>query len=384
MIGKYLVFKPGSAGNTGDEWRQCLKQIIYKREAGFRLIKLNVFIDVPDYDSYLKISKEIGKTIRDAFDKQCPAYSITVHPPEKPWKVVAEAGYTDIDPSDVVTNLCNSIPYIVCTTDAGKEVWAGGLGSGLYQSDTKQAAEAAFDQMKDILEAEGMSFDNIIRQWNYIGNILEIKNEFQNYQVFNEVRTDYYHKYRTVHGYPSATGIGMKHGGVIIDFCAIKANEAVTVKPINNPNQVNAYEYGQQVLKGLPIVGTKVKHPPQFERALLLLCKVKSTLFISGTASILGQDTIGIEDIDKQTRITIENISKLADRKRFDQLVSGEDMEWGTFILVRVYIKKQVYFAKVKAICAELFPETTMVFIESDVCRDNLLVEIEAEFLINN
>jgi len=384
MIGKYLVFKPGSAGNTGDEWRQCLKQIIYKREAGFRLIKLNVFIDVPDFDSYMKTAREIGKTIKDAFDKQCPAYSISVHPPEKPWKVVAEAGYTDIDPSDVVTNFCNSIPYVVCTTDAGKEVWAGGLGSGLFQSDTRQAAESAFDQMKEILDAEGMSFDNIVRQWNYIGNILEIKNEFQNYQVFNEVRSEYYHKYRTVHGYPSATGIGMKHGGVVIDFCAIKANDAVTVKPINNPNQVNAYEYGQQVLKGLPITGTTVKHPPQFERALLLSRKVKSTLFISGTASIIGQDTIGIDDIEKQTRITIENISKLADPKRFEQLVSGDDMEWGNYILVRVYIKKQEYFSRVKALCAELFPETTMVFVESDVCRDNLLVEIEAEFLINN
>jgi enamine deaminase RidA (YjgF/YER057c/UK114 family) len=384
MIGKYLVFKPGSVGNTGDEWRQCLKQIIYKREAGFRLIKLNIFIDVPDYASYLKVAKEIGKTIKDAFDKQCPAFSITVAPPEKPWKVVVEAGYTDIDSSDVVTNICNSIPYVVCTTDAGKEVWAGGLGSGLYQTDTRKAAESAFNQMKAILEAEDMSFDDIIRQWNYIGNILEIKNDFQNYQVFNEVRSEFYHKYRTVHGYPSATGIGMKHGGVIIDFCAIKANEAVTVKPIDNPNQVNAYEYGQQVLKGMPIAGTTVKHPPQFERALLLSRKIKSTLFISGTASIIGQDTIGIDDIEKQTRVTIENISKLVDHKRFVQLVHGSDSEWGNFILVRVYIKNQESFPKVREICAELFPETTRVYIESDVCRDNLLVEIEAEFLINN
>jgi enamine deaminase RidA (YjgF/YER057c/UK114 family) len=384
MIGKYIIFKPGSAGNTGEEWRQCLKQIIYKREAGFRIIKLNVFIDVPDYQSYLKIAKEIGKTIYDAFDIQCPAFNITVHPPEKPWKVIVEAGYTDIDPSDVVTKTCNSIPYVVCTTDAGKEIWAGGLGSGLYQEDTRSAAESAFDQMHAILEAEGMSFNNIIRQWNYIGNILEIRNGFQNYQVFNEVRSEYYHKYRTIHGYPSATGIGMKYGGVIIDFCAVKPNEAVMVKPIDNPNQVNAYEYGQQVLKGMPCVGTSVKHPPQFERALLLSRKVKSTLFISGTASIIGQDTIGIDDIEEQTRVTIENINRLADRNRFGQLVAGEDVEWGNFILVRVYIKGQEYFSKVKEICNELFPETAHVFIESDICRDNLLVEIEAEFLINN
>ena len=63
--------------------------------------------------------------------------------------------------------------------------------------------------MKAILEKEGMSFDHVVRQWNYIGNILEIKNGLQNYQVFNEVRSEFYKKYRTVHGYPAATGIGM-------------------------------------------------------------------------------------------------------------------------------------------------------------------------------
>jgi hypothetical protein len=34
-------------------------------------------------------------------------------------------------------------------------------------------------------------------------------------------------------------------------------------------------------------------------------------------------------------------------------------------------------------ICAEQFPEVPAIFIESDICRENLLVEIEAEFLIN-
>jgi hypothetical protein len=35
-------------------------------------------------------------------------------------------------------------------------------------------------------------------------------------------------------------------------------------------------------------------------------------------------------------------------------------------------------------ICLKQFPDVPAIFIESDICRDNLLVEIEAEFLINN
>jgi enamine deaminase RidA (YjgF/YER057c/UK114 family) len=384
MIAKYLTFMPELEGSLAEEWRQCLKRIIYQREAGFTLIKLNLFIDLPDYETYIKVSREIGKNIMNAFGKLCPVFNITVHPPEKPWKVAVEAAYSGTDSSDVFVNLRNNVKYIVCTTDSGKEVWGSGLGFALFSTDTRSAAEAAFEQMKAILDAEGMSFNNLVRQWNYIGNILEEKNGLQNYQIFNEVRSEYYRKYRTVNGYPAATGIGMKLGGVTIDFCAVMTNEKVMVKPIENPNQINAYEYGQQVLKGGSGKGNSVKHPPKFERALFLKENFKSTLLISGTASIIGQDTIGIDDIEKQTRITIENINKLTEQRRNGQNIVNTDTEWGKYILLRVYIKNQSDFSKVKMICAEQFPFVPAIFIESDICRDNLLVEIETEFLINS
>jgi len=384
MIGKYLAFIPEERGSIGEEWRQCLKQIIYTREPGFSLIKINVFSDIYDDDSYIKVYREIGKSILNAFGKQCPTFSITIHPPEKPWKVAVEAAYTTADSSEITRNIWNSIPYVVCTTESGKEVWVGGLGSVFFPSDTRDAATKAFDQMKAILDAEGMSFNHIVRQWNFIGNILEIKNGYQNYQIFNEVRSEFYQKYRTIHGYPAATGIGMKLGGVLIDFCAVMTNDTVEVKPIENPNQINAYEYSQQVLKGITGDGKSVKHPPQFERALLLRNNIQSTLFISGTASIIGQDTIGIDDVEKQTIVTIENINKLTDQKRIGQISVNSDADWGKFIFLRVYVKNQDDFSKVKMICAEHFPEVPAIFIESDICRENLLVEIEAEFLINS
>jgi enamine deaminase RidA (YjgF/YER057c/UK114 family) len=112
--------------------------------------------------------------------------------------------------------------------------------------------------------------------------------------------------------------------------------------------------------------------------------KKRSILFISGTASIIGQDIIGIEDIEKQTVVTLDNISKLTDQKRIGKMIPGVDKEWGKYILIRVYVKNQIDFEKVKAICKEYFPEVPSIFIESDICRDNLLVEIEAEFLINS
>ena len=148
-----------------------------------------------------------------------------------------------------------------------------------------------------------MSFDHIVRQWNYIGNILEIKHGDQNYQVFNEVRSENYKKYRLISGYPAATGVGMMHGGVLLDFHAVKDGDSTEIRAVDNPDQTRPYRYGQQVLKGV--------QPPQFERAVLKTVNGNSTLFISGTASIIGQDTIGIDDVEKQTLVTIENISRL-------------------------------------------------------------------------
>jgi hypothetical protein len=383
MIEKYSVFVPEVRGDFSDEWRQCLKQIIYSQESCFRLIKLNVFTDQPDNETYIKTRKEIGKSIQNAFGNNCPTFNITVHPPEKPWKIVVEAGYARVGSADVTTKVWNSIPYVICNSDFGKEVWAGGMGFGLFYLDSGSAAGAAFDQMKAILDAEDMSFDHLVRQWNYIGNILQIKKGFQTYQAFNEVRSEVYQKYRKIHGYPAATGIGMKLDGVSLDFCALKTKEPVTIKPIENPDQVNAYEYGQEVLKGVIGKRNPLKHPPQFERALLISGDRKSTIFVSGTASIIGQETIGIDDIEEQTGITIENINKLTDQRRIGNLISSGFIEWGKYILLRVYVKNQEDFTKVKYICKARFPEVPAIYIQSDICRENLLVEIEAEFLIN-
>jgi hypothetical protein len=376
MLNSYLIFLPESEGNVEDEWRQCLQKISETGIPGNRLVKLNIFTDISDYNDYLKVNADIRSSVMDHFGNECPAFNITVHPPEKPWKVAAEAGYMSTENSEFVSKIWNSIPYIVITSDSAREVWAGGIGYGLFPADTRQAANAAFDQMRGILSAEDMSFNHLVRQWNYIGNILEVKNDNQNYQIFNEVRSENYHKYRTDPGYPAATGVGMKYGGVMLDFYAVKKEGSTKIMAVDNPDQIRPYEYGQQVLKGV--------QPPQFERAVLISHNRKSTLFISGTASIIGQDTIGIDDVEQQTFVTIDNISKLTDVTRIGHLTGAQDTDAGNMIMLRVYIKKQEDFVKVKAICNELYPSVPSLFIEADICRDNLLVEIEAESSMNS
>ena len=382
MIKEYITYLPAVPGRIEEEWEQCLEQITDSLKAGTRPIKLNVFTSAPDYPSFIKIKKYIKKSVFDYLGDSCPALNVTIHPPEKPWKVSVEGLLVAAEKPGVTTRFWQSHPYVIIESESSKEIWGAGLGNDKYWKDTRKAANIAFDSIVDILDTEGLSLNNLVRQWNYIGNILEVKNGLQNYQVFNEVRSEYYGKYRTIPGYPAATGVGMKFGGVFLDFCAIKAKDKIKIKPINNPNQLNAYEYGQNVLKGSSMKGKSVKHPPQFERALLIINGSNRNLFISGTASIIGQETIGKGDIKEQTIVTIENIKKLTDLERINQIMGESDNVPGRYSLLRVYIKNQKDFETVKRICTEHFPKIPASFIEADICRDDLLTEIEGELVI--
>lgn len=379
MQKEYFISIPAVSGSLEEEWRQCCDDMVEKAGKGYRPVKLNVFTDSADRNSLIKHKNLITESLRSAFGDQSPSAGITVLPPMNPFKVCAEGMYLKAGPAEIVTKYFESFPYVVITSGSDKEVWAAGLGDDLCFNDTRESAIKAFEKVYGILTSEGMTFNNIVRQWNFIGNILEVKEGFQNYQAFNEVRSEYYSRYRRAGSFPAATGIGMRLGGVCVDFSAITGNENRMIKAINNPNQVNAYQYSQQVLKGFAARGKTIKNPPQFERALFIALGKSKTLFVSGTASIIGQETIGKGNAGEQTLVTIENINKLKEGGYLG-MVTGLELTTGKCSLIRVYVKNQEDFEEVKNICADHFPDVPSLFIQADICRDELLVEIEAEY----
>jgi len=384
MLKNYYVINPSVPGTVEEELEQNLDQILNIRNSGLTPVKINIFADLPDLNSFNSVREKMIEKCSFLFGSNCPALTLTIHPPEKPWKTVVEAAFIRSGSAEIRGGNYNSIPYIVLEHSKGRELLAGGLSSFMYPDDTRTAAEKAFDIALEILDRENMSANDIVRQWNYIGNILETKNNYQNYQIFNEVRSEYYARYRTLKRYPAATGVGMRYGGVIIDICAVQPGTAVTIMAVDNPAQVNAYEYGQQVLKGFADKEKPFKHPPQFERGLLLANYLQSTLFISGTASITGQETIGAGDIEKQTIVTINNIRKLSDPERISRILSRPALTGEKYRLFRAYIKRQEDFGLVRQICENYFPGVPVSYIEADICRDDLLIEIEGEAEIAN
>ena len=107
--------------------------------------------------------------------------------------------------------------------------------------------------------------------------------------------------------------------------------------------------------------------------------KEKALCSVSGTASILEAKSMYIGDAEKQTETTLDNIEKLisVDNLRANNIVAANGgLEAGLQFVV--YIKHVKDYESVRAICEKRLPQDVPLFyVHADVCRDDLLVEVE-------
>ena len=277
------------------------------------------------------------------------------------------------------------LKYTIYSDTFGQFIWGLGISTSDATLNFREQASSAFERMKTILSLEEFSFDHLVRQWNYIPEILKTHTEngrlYQNYQLFNDIRQYYYGIYKRNTVYPAATGIGMDGGAVTIDFVAVKPNANTLIAGLSNPNQINAFSYGQDVLVGSAIEANENKKAPLFERAKYIGVKENALVFVSGTASITGEKTIGLDDIAEQTQVTMKNISNLTSCDNIQSI--GAEMSKKNYTYLRVYVKREEDFGAVRKICQERYGDIPILFIKADICRDNLLVEIEGETFVN-
>jgi enamine deaminase RidA (YjgF/YER057c/UK114 family) len=286
--------------------------------------------------------------------------------------------WVDDSASTVEYRCSNGTRYTRATSTFGKTIWGFGLTSNQEQLPLVEQILFSFETALQILETEGLTLSDIVRQWNYIPGILDMREvegkSIQHYQEFNEVRQKYYSTTAFRDGYPSATGIGTRNGNYDLDFFAVKSSTAVQKFGLSNPKQQDAYKYDQMFLVGDTLSGHE-KKTPLFERAKLLKSEKETTIFISGTASIIGQETIGIDDVRRQTAITIDNMQELIPIQHNQSI---------RYTYLRAYIKEVKDFPAVRTICEERFPGVSISYLQADVCRTNLLVEIEGAGIVNS
>lgn len=384
---QYILIKPKLKSNVVEEFNSCLDQLnqvlAQKHLNSDSIVKQTIFIKADNNDEYKQNCIQLNEQLDNYFNGIKPPISIIGQPVEGQYTCAIEivllkekSAITEIKRKKI-----ENITYSVIHYSNTKEVYACGLTSAFNTYETFECSKNAFDLMVRVLEAEHLTLGNVVRQWNYIEGILDKKPTKdgirQNYQVFNDVRSVNYSKVKFDHGYPAATGIGMNAGGIILEFIAVSPAKNVSIVPIKNPQQINAYAYSEDVLVGKPIKEISQKTSPKFERAKFTAIKNNGLIYVSGTAAIVGQKTVPEQDAKKQTIVTIDNINKLISESNLVNHKISMNSSPLSLSLLRAYVKNENDIKSVKEVCEKYYPNVPALYLVSDICRDNLLVELE-------
>ena len=378
----YKVIVPKREANFNVQWEDCFGELCgFILDSGYKPFRICVFMHTTDETDGCFKSDLIRKSLLGLDNAGALPYSIIPQSPEKPFDIVVELGMVCETDARVEYHSAEGVNYCTITSADGlQECWMVGAMSSGINGNRYAVADGTFKLLKSVLDCAGLNFGTIVRQWNYVGGILESSSAdgrlMQHYQIFNEVRNRYYTHYRQSPYFPAATGIGMNSDQVGIDCFAIREHVDLQIIAISNPNQEESYQYGQEVLVGDS--GGR-KQPPQFERAVLLKTGTAARLIISGTASIVGQKTFGIGDVELQTKVTINNIEMLASSANLRNHCPDLNAYPDKYSYLRIYIKNRNDIDVVKKICIGHFGEIPITFVQADICRGDLLVEIEAE-----
>lgn len=242
-----------------------------------------------------------------------------------------------------------------------------------------QRSLSAFRNMEKVLRRAGVEFGQVVRTWLYLGDIVGPEGPTQRYKELNRARTDYYENIcfgagRLAPGvngavYPASTGIGTDNHDILMSCIAIATERPdVTILPLENPLQTSAFDYGCQY-------GPK---SPKFARALALSCQRATTIFVSGTASITNSESRYLDDPERQTHQTLDNIEALISEANFARYgLPGRGATLADLALVRVYIKRSQDYEAIRQVCEARLGELPTIYAVADVCRPELLVEIE-------
>lgn len=234
------------------------------------------------------------------------------------------------------------------------ELWQGTdvLFGAITAEETRPLEEISHDLYADLItHVRGEGYPYFVRMWNYVGGINEIEHGRERYQTFCAGRHDAFVEAGYHHDVdlPAASAVGMPGRGVITYFLASK--EAGV--QIENPRQVAAYRYPKQY-------GPK---SPSFSRATLW----RDTLFVSGTSSVVGHETVHHGDVLAQLDETLRNI----------EIVLGQaGMTMANVAAAKTYLRRRDDYDAVAARLENVFAGN--LYVEADICRADLLLEIEA------
>ena len=236
----------------------------------------------------------------------------------------------------------------------GRYCLLGGIHSNAPSVMPGRQAQMTLEALEAALNAAGMDMTNIARTWFYNNNLLEW------YDAFNAARTRFYRE-RGVFDkvLPASTGIGGKNPH---NEALVAAAEAVVFK--------HADASVQAVVS--PLQNQALKYGSAFSRAVEITTPQERRLIVSGTASIDEQGkTVYEGDIGAQIRQTMKVV---------EALLGSRQMSWSNVIRAIAYVKRPGFAGEFSQHLASFaLPALPWIVAHNEVCRDNLLFEIEVD-----
>lgn len=214
-----------------------------------------------------------------------------------------------------------------------------------------------------------------VRGWNAIPSITRAQSPGQDrYMAFNAGRHEAYHDFfqdpgSTEHGVPTASAIG--HDGQDLAISLLGHDHAG--RAIENPRQIPATHYSSRY----------GPTPPSFVRATVLPAHEQMMqVLVAGTASVVGEDSCHHDDLDQQLAETYRNLGTVLASACDELPLPKSDKDTAPLLRcyqnARVYIRRAQDFDCVADSVRLAMPMLKEIeYVHADICRPELLVEIE-------
>jgi enamine deaminase RidA (YjgF/YER057c/UK114 family) len=321
------------------------------------------------------------KLFQAYYRDRMPTTSFIVQPPCGGQALAIEAWALGGDEVDI---RFLSPEVVTVSYDSLRWVYIAGVSSPENATSAYAESEHALAQLANRLGSAGATFHDVPRVWLYQGGITatekdEAGQEVERYRELNRARTDFFDEQQAMGCmvvssdgkvcYPASTGIGMAGGGLTISCLALQTErDDVRLVPLENPRQTSAFDYSRRF---------SVKSP-KFSRAMAIVIGDYVTTWVSGTASILDSESVHLGDVEKQTEQTLDNIERLISSENFERHgLSAQGAQLSDLAKVRVYVKRPEDYEICRKVCHRRLGAVPIIYAQADVCRSDLLVEIE-------
>jgi len=294
---------------------------------------------------------------------------------------VFSSGLVDLDNATLTEVWKSPEPVKTSQTDNLMLSWNSEVLFGFIQVSEEnhnnliEATQAAYQQILGTLESS--EYPKLLRIWNYFSSINDESSGLERYREFCLGRQKALDQFGNLpYAPPAATAIGTNSGDLQIYFIAARQAGIQLENPRQTPAFLYPREYGEV--------------SPAFSRATYKPWEIKNKssqdhLYISGTASIVGHKSQHHGDAVHQLKETLGNVEALIRHGHETLDLSISRLEQVSHL--KVYLRDASLLDLVKSEMEECFANIDrkkrppILYLQGDVCREDLLVEVEAGYL---